>query len=781
MADGNFHASPLPRNDYASGVRAGEARMKTRILNILGEMLDEKTLQEVRQRLQMLAVMVMVACCTAMAAERNLADFVNPLMGTQSTYALSTGNTYPAVARPWGMNFWTPQTGKNGDGWQYRYDAEQLRGLKQTHQPSPWMGDYGYFSIMPSSSAEAEKAPTYFSHKAETAHPYEYSVYLADHNTQVSLTATERCAAVKINYGCEEHYLVVDAQPKQGSRRAVKVDEKTGRISGFTTNNSSGVAENFCCYFIVETGGPVEIAEKSDSVVVVRLKSTNPTAYVRTASSFISEEQALLNMEREIGGRDYEAVKEESRKIWNETMGRIEVSPLPAPQPLSGCRHLPPLGEESALRAGESPQPATSPQRGAWGAFYSCLYRALLFPRMMYEIDKEGHKIHRSQKDGSLCVGPYYTDTGFWDTFRALMPLLNLVYPERSLEMQEGLICCYKETGFFPEWASPGHRDCMVGNNSASVLADAWMKGIRVADSKTLMEGLLHGRNAYMEKTASGRKGFEYYNKLGYVPCNVGINESAARTLEYAYDDWCILQVAKSLGRPKKEIRTLENAAQNYRNLFRADYNLMGGRNEDGSWPETFSPFKWGGDFTEGNAWHYTWSVFHDIPGLIELMGGKERFEAMLDSVMALPPVYDESYYGFVIHEIREMQIMNFGQYAHGNQPVQHMLYLYNYTDHPEKGRYWINEVMHRLYSPTPDGYCGDEDNGQTSAWYVFSALGFYPVCPASLEYAVGAPLFPKVTLHLPGHDVTIIRGDGKDTPRFIQHNDLKTLTEIKI
>ena len=758
MADGNFHPSPLPRNDYASGVRAGEARMKTRIFNILREMLDEETLNKVRQRLTLTVVAVLTAWCTAEAgAQGDLADLANPLMGTQSTYEMSTGNTYPAVARPWGMNFWTPQTGKNGDGWQYRYDAMQIRGLKQTHQPSPWMGDYGYFSIMPSSSADAERAVSYFSHKAETARPYEYTVYLADHDTQVSITATERCAALNIDYGCEEHYLVVDTQPKHGSARRVTVDEKTGRISGFTTNNSGGVADNFRCYFIVETGGPVETASKNDSVVVVRLKSASRKAYVRIASSFISEEQALLNLEQETGGRDYATLVNESRRIWNETMGRIEIEA--------------PLVEDMADK-----DPSV---RKSVATFYSCLYRALLFPRMMYETDKEGRKIHRSQKDGSLCAGPYYTDTGFWDTFRALMPLLNLVYPERSLEMQEGLLCCYKETGFFPEWASPGHRDCMVGNNSASVLADAWVKGIRVADSKSLMEGLLHGRNAYLGKTASGRKGFEYYNALGYVPCNVGINESAARTLEYAYDDWCILQVAKSLGRPKKEIRTLERAAQNYRNLFRSDHNLMCGRNEDGSWPERFSPFKWGGDFTEGNAWHYTWSVFHDIPGLVEMMGGKARFEAMLDSVMTLPPVFDDSYYGFVIHEIREMQIMNFGQYAHGNQPVQHMLYLYDYTDHPEKGRYWISEVMRRLYSPTPDGYCGDEDNGQTSAWYVFSALGFYPVCPASLEYAVGQPLFPKAVLHLPGHDVTITRGNGMDAPRFIQHNDLKTKKEI--
>ena len=721
MADGNFHNSPLPRNDYASGVRAGEARMKARVLNVLREILDPDTLQKVREQLPIL-MMFILSIGTAQAST-HLANLVNPLMGTQSTYQLSTGNTYPAVARPWGMNFWTPQTGANGDGWQYTYDAMQLRGFKQTHQPSPWMGDYGYFSLMPSSSADPNKAISYFSHKAEEVHPYEYSVYLADHHTHVNLTATERCAIFNIAYGCAEHYLTIDAQPKNGAPCSITIDEQEGTISGFTSNNSGGVPTGFRNYFFIRTDQPIKVAYTDSSRVVVHLMGTQSQASVRVASSFISLEQAQLNMQREIGQKDYAAVLAESQNVWEKTLGRLEVEG----------------GTDTERRT-----------------FYSCLYRSLLFPRMLYEFDKQGRAIHRSMSDNSLCQGPYYTDTGFWDTFRALMPLLNLVYPERSQDIQEGLLNCYRETGFLPEWASPGHRDCMIGNNSAAAVADAWVRGIRPSDPELMYEALLHGRSAWMEGTASGRRGHDYYNRLGYVPNDVGINESAARTLEYAYDDWCILQVAKTLGRPRKELQPLAKASKNYRNLFDSSYNLMRGRKQDGNWPDTFSPFKWGGDFTEGNAWHYTWSVFHDVPGLIQLMGGKARFEAMLDSVMTLPPVYDESYYGFVIHEIREMQVMGFGQYAHGNQPIQHMLYLYNYTDHPEKGRHWLREVMQRLYSPTPDGYCGDEDNGQSSAWYVFSAMGFYPLCPGSLEYATGAPLFNRVTLHRPGRDITL-------------------------
>ena len=394
--------------------------------------------------------------------------------------------------------------------------------------------------------------------------------------------------------------------------------------------------------------------------------------------------------------------------------------------------------------------------------------------------------------------GYMYTDTGFWDTFRCLFPLLNLAYPSVNKEIQEGLVNTYKESGFFPEWASPGHRGCMVGNNSASVLVDAYMKGVKVDDLKTLYEGLLHGtKNVHPEVSSTGRLGYEYYNKLGYVPCDVKIHENAARTLEYAYDDWCIYKLAKELKRPKKEIKLFAERAMNYKNLFDSETKLMRGKKENGEFMKPFSPLKWGDAFTEGNSWHYTWSVFHDPQGLIDLMGGDKAFVSMLDSVFSVPPVFDDSYYGFVIHEIREMTVMNMGNYAHGNQPIQHMIYLYNYAKQPWKAQYWLRQVMNKMYTPTPDGYCGDEDNGQTSAWYVFTALGFYPVCPGSNEYVVGAPLFKKATIHLEnGKDVTIeaplnseenlyikeMKLNGKSyTHNYFSHEDLMNGAKIQI
>lgn len=690
----------------------------------------------------------------AKAANIDYADYVSPLVGTQSTFELSTGNTYPAIARPWGMNFWTPQTGKMGDGWTYQYTANKIRGFKQTHQPSPWINDYGQFAIMPvvgKPEFNEDKRASWFAHKGEEAKAYYYKVYLAEYDIVAELTPTERAAMFRFTFPESEHsYIVVDAYDK-GSY--VKIEPEKNRIVGYSTRNSGGVPANFKNYFVIEFDKPFTYrATVKDSLltensleqqanhagaVIGFSTRKGEEVHVRVASSFISEEQAVLNL-NELGQDNFDALVSKGKNAWNEVLGRIEVD------------------------GGNLDQYRT---------FYSCLYRSLLFPRKFYEIDAKGQVVHYSPYNGEVLPGYMYTDTGFWDTFRCLFPLLNLMYPSVNKEIQEGLINTYKESGFFPEWASPGHRGCMVGNNSASVLVDAYMKGVKVEDLETLYKGLIHGtENVHPEVSSTGRLGHEYYNKLGYVPYDVKINENAARTLEYAYNDWCIYQLAKELKRPKKEIKLFEKRAMNYKNLFDPETKLMRGKNADGTFQTPFSPLKWGDAFTEGNSWHYSWSVFHDPQGLINLMGGKECFVQMLDSVFTVPPLFDDSYYGQVIHEIREMTVMNMGNYAHGNQPVQHMIYLYNYAKQPWKAQYWLRQVMNRLYTPTPDGYCGDEDNGQTSAWYVFTALGFYPVCPGTDQYVIGAPLFRKATIHMEsGKDVVINAPENSASNIYIQ------------
>ena len=674
------------------------------------------------------------ACCRTPQSEPPLrpSEYVSTLVGTQSDYTLSTGNTYPAVAVPWGMNFWTPQTGKMGNGWAYTYGSHTIRGLKQTHQPSPWINDYGQFSLMPvrgKDRIDENARQSWFSHQSETAKPYYYSVYLADHDVVAEMTPTERAAVMRFTFPeSVESGVVIDAFDR-GSQVKV-LDDRT--VAGYTTRNSGGVPANFKNYFVIRFDKPIEsyrifdgeqeiegdaVTGKHALAAVYFTTRRGERVTARVASSFISEEQAVRNLETELGADDFETVKRKAQARWDEVLGRIEVAG----------------GTEEQYRT-----------------FYSCLYRSTLFPRKFYEIDAAGKPVHYSPYNGEVLPGYMYTDTGFWDTFRSLFPLLNLVYPSVNAEIQAGLANTYKESGFLPEWASPGHRGCMVGNNSASVVSDAILKGITPQeDIATLYEAMLAGRDkVHPQVSSTGRLGHEYYNTLGYVPYNVGINENVARTLEYAYDDWCIAQVAAKLGKTE-DAAMLEKASQNWRNVFDPETRLMRGRNEDGTFQSPFSPYKWGDAYTEGNAWHYTWSVFHDPEGLATLMGGKTEFGEMLDSVFVVPPIYDDSYYGARIHEITEMQVANMGNYAHGNQPAQHMIYLYNYVGQPWKAQFWTREVMDRLYSAKPDGYCGDEDNGQTSAWYVFSALGFYPVCPGSDEYVVGSPLFRKAAIHL--------------------------------
>ena len=676
---------------------------------------------------------------------RNAVDYVNTLVGSDSDHGLSTGNTYPAIAMPWGMNFWVAQTGKMGDGWQYTYAAKKIRGLKQTHQPSPWINDYGQFSLMPTIGKpifDEEKRASWFSHKAEKATPYYYSVYLADYDITAELCPTERAALMSFTFPkTDSANVVVDAFDKGSYIRIIPEERK---IVGYSTRNSGGVPDNFRNYFVIEFDHDFSAAqtvlngELKDSkqqegnhagaIITFKTSKRGEKVMARVASSFISEAQAVQNL-NELGHASMEQLKQQGRNRWNEVLGKIEVED-------ENIDHL--------------------------RTFYSCLYRSLLFPRALYELTASGEVKHYSPYNGTVQDGYMFTDTGFWDTFRCLFPLLNMMYPSVNAKIQAGLVNTYKESGFLPEWASPGHRGCMVGNNSASVVADAWLSGLRGYDAETLWQAVVHGTTAvHPDVNSTGRLGYEYYNKLGYVPYDVKINESVARTLEYAYDDWCIYQFGKALGKSNKELKPFAQRAMNYQKVFDKESGLMRGRLLNGKFQSPFNPLKWGDAFTEGNAWHYTWSVFHDPQGLINLMGGKDRFNQMLDSVFLLPPVFDNSYYGFTIHEIREMQVMDMGNYAHGNQPIQHAIYLYGYSLQPWKTQYWVHQVMDRLYTPTPDGYCGDEDNGQTSAWYVFSAMGFYPVCPGSGQYVLGSPYFKSMKIHLENGKEVNISAEG--------------------
>ena len=699
---------------------------------------------------------------SAPAAELALVDLVNPLMGTDSEFALSYGNTYPAVAVPWGMNFWTPVTGEMGSGWGYTYDAYKISGIKQTHQPSPWMNDYAAFELMAVTGPvriKQEERASWFSHKAEVSKPYKYQVYLADHDVTAEVVPTSRAAQFRFTFGeSDDAHILLDAY-NEGSM--VTVDPERRRITGYARNNSGGVPENFHNYFVLQFDRDFTVTRTWDEnwqlsadrksegahvgAVVSFETEKGAQVGVKVASSFISPEQALLNLEREVGSDSFDQTEAKARAEWEKELSRIRVSD----------------SDERDKRT-----------------FYSALYRMLLFPRPLHEVNKAGDIVHYSPYNGKVEDGYLYTDNGFWDTWRAVFPFFALMYPEFDSKVMQGLVNTYEESGWLPEWASPGHRSVMIGSNSAIIIADTYLNGVRGYDVEKLYEAMV--KNATTSEgrprddrgrvlTAVGREGVEYYNRLGYVPYDVDINENAARTLEYATADFALSRIAAALGKTE-DAKKYAAQAQNYRKLYDQESGWMRGRNQDGSWATPFNPLKWGDAFTEGNSLHYSWSVMQDVQGLIDLMGGDEKFVDRLDSIFDTPPLYDESYYGQVIHEIREMQIVDMGQYAHGNQPIQHMTYLYDWAGQPWKTQYHVREVMQKLYSPDPDGYPGDEDNGQTSAWYVFSALGFYPVTPAVGEYAIGSPLFDRVDLTMPnGKTLTIEARNNSAENVYIQ------------
>ena len=720
----------------------------------------------------LLVIFVGINITNAQNNNLNPVQYVNPLIGTASDFSLSNGNTYPAIGLPFGMNYWTPQTAKNGDGWQYNYTAKKITGFKQTHQPSPWINDYGCFSLMPLTGKpviDPLKRASWFSHKAEKSSPHYYSVYLADYDVTVEITPTDRAAQINFTFGDDDiAYVLIDGFHKGAY---LKYIQEENNVIGYSSYNSGGVPANFKNYFVITFDADIqsagvwndtviypqsEIEAKKCGMILQFDISKQKTITARIASSFISHEQALLNLQRELGNDSFTQTKEKAADIWNSELGKIEVE------------------------GGTVAQLTT---------FYTALYRTLLFPRKFHEYNQDGEMVHYSPFNGKVLPGPLFTDNGFWDTFRAAFPLSTIINPELNAMIMEGLANTYKESGWLPEWASPGHRDCMIGSNSAAIIADSYLKGIRGYDIETLYNAILKNSENAGPLSSVGRFGVEYYNSLGYIPYDVDVNENVARTLEYAYDDYTIMKLAKELGRPQEEIDRFATRAMNYKNVFNSQTRFMQGRNKDGSWQTPFVPEKWGDAFTEGCSWHYTWCVFHDIKELQNLMGGRDNFLAKLDSLFTAPPRFDFSYYGYQIHEITEMLIADMGQYAHGNQPVQHGIYLYNYAAQPWKTQYWVRETMNRLYTAQPDGLCGDEDNGQTSAWYVFSAMGFYPVCPGSGEYVLGAPLFKKITLNLTNGKKFIITApennennlyrnetklNGKPYSKlFISHNDL--------
>ena len=678
-----------------------------------------------------------MAAASAVADGSSLVTLVNPLMGTDSTGGFSHGNEYPAIALPFPLNTWTPYTQPQRDSFFYQYASSKIRGIRQTHQPSPWIGDYAMFSLMPVSGklvVTDEDRASDFKHESEIAQPSYYSVQLDTWKARAEVTPTERAARFRFTFEDKaDSFVVLDCFDKGATVEIIPGENKIigsvryhcGDVPNIYSSNYFVIIfdQPFTAHGVWSSGSDIKVNEtklsgKSAGAYLQFDTGSEKVISCRVASSFISPEQAQKNLDQEIGMADFDTIRNRAEARWNELLGRAKVE------------------------GGSDEQRRT---------FYSCLYRCILFPHKFYEKDGQGKSVYFSPYDGKVHDGVLYTDSGFWDTFRAAQPLYNLLYPEVNAEILQGVVNASAQSGWLPAWASPGHRECMVGNNSFSLLADGWTKGVRSFDANQAVDAMIHDANHSGPISTIGRDGVKYYQDQGYLPYSpvrgeTSFSEATAKTLEFAYDDFCLAKLANAIGRTA-DAEHFARRAMNWTNVFDAKIGFVRERKADGSWVEPFYPNQWGGGFTEGCSWHWTWCVFHDIPGLVKAMGGEEAFGAKLDSVFTAPTDVRTGTYGGMIHEMTEMVAADMGQYAHGNQPIQHMLYLYDYAGQPWKAQSRVRWAMGKLYAPTPDGYCGDEDNGQTSAWYVFSALGFYPVCPGDDNYLIGTPLFDKATI----------------------------------
>lgn len=687
-------------------------------------------------------------------AEKDLVQYVNTLQGTNSTYELSWGNTYPTTAVPYPMNSWSPQTGKNGDGWKYQYSATTIRGFQPTHQCSPWVGDYGVFSLMPVSElvVDESKRATPFSHDKETAKPHYYKVTL-ENGITTEFSPTTRSAHFRFSFPAKgDAFLVLDGYTKTSQ---VQIDVANHRITGYVHNGAFS-PKTHKNYFIIQFDKPFvsygtwenrkntiqknNLSREGEGIGAYVQFAKGSKVQAKVSTSYISPEQAEVTMTRELGKHSsVEVTKQAAADVWNQLLNRVLVEG----------------GTEEDMKT-----------------FYSCMFRANLFSHKFYEEKEDGSPYYYSPYDEKIHDGYMFTDNGFWDTFRSQFPLTNILHPTMQGQYMQALLDAQEQCGWLPSWSFPSETGGMVGNHSISLLTDAWVKGIRTFDPEKALKAYAHeAMNKGPWGGANGRVRWKDYYQLGYIPYPESMG-STAQTLEYCYDDFCAYQLAKMTGNKFYE-EVFARQIYNYKNVYDPSVGFMRGRKLDGSWAD-FDAFEWGGPYCEGNAWHYNWSVFHDVQGLIDLTGGDERFVAKIDSVFALPGIVKYGTYGTKIHEMLEMELAKMGQYAQGNQPIQHMIYLYSYAGQPWKTQYWIRQVMDRLYNSSENGYPGDEDQGGMSSWYVLSALGIYSVCPGTDEYVLGSPKFRKATITMEDGKKFVIeaKGNSKDNV-YIQNATL--------
>ncbi len=648
----------------------------------------------------------------------NYLKYVNIKQGTKSSRRFSSGNTLPLIQRPFGFVSFTPQTDGSRGSWFYHPDDRSFEGIRMTHQPSPWIMDHGAMVILPQSetpymSCESRWSGIKPSEAVLKPHYMKYHLIRSHSTIELTPTMYGACIRVKFDTDFDRYISILPVSGMCGYR----FDSENNRLYCYTDCNESNGDDcgKFRAYFVMQFPDNAintektlteDINEKKNSLSVegentaIHLALAEKEIVFTIAQSYISYEQAEINLKNDLDFTDFDSLKAKNANEWNEYLSRIEIN----------------ISEDRMK------------------TFYSCMYRVFLFPHKAYEINEKGEKLHYAPCDGSIKKGVRYTDNGFWDTYRTVYPLFSLIAKDGYREMLEGFIQDYKDGGWLPRWTALDAKDCMPSTLIDAVIADAAVKGIISGELlKTAFEGMEKQANETSPNPAYGRKGCNEYIKLGYVPCEL-YKESVNLTLDAAYCDYCVAVVAQILGYNEKAKKYFERS-KSYKNIFENTSGFMCGRYQDGTYREDFDPVLWGRDYTEAASWQTTFAVQHDFFGLAELYGGKEALICKLDEFFAKSPVYRVGGYNQEIHEMTEFASGNWGQCAISNQPSFHIPFIYACLGEVEKSRYWIDKIADEAFSANDDGFPGDEDNGTMAAWYIFATMGIYPLCPGKAEY----------------------------------------------
>ena len=676
------------------------------------------------------------------AAESNFSpvDLVNIFMGTNNEDArFSRGNQYPGVHTPFGMNAWSAASRDPDNPWFYQYTENTFTGIKLTHQPSVWARDHGSMVVMPMTGKLKNDPKSWFSQvkkSNETATPYYYGHFLEAYDTAIEFVPTDRAAFFRYTFPqTEKAYVVFDAKSSPDGS-IFQVSEQV--LSGFTENNGVKL------FFSIEFDHPVVLEKRGEILGAARLKiSKQHQVQMKIGTSYISIDQARSNALVEIGDKTFEALTQEIKQRWNTVLSRVEVKG----------------GTEENRRT-----------------FYSALYRTHAFPKIFWEHQGENTSLfqYRSPYDGKVHKGrKLWAGNGFWDTYRAVWPFFTILYPDMVGEMLDGWVNSYRDGGWTVRWSNPGYWECMISTHSDLIFADAYIKGIRNWDYHTGYEASLKNAMTKGGSRGKGRRFMERYTFLGYVPWT-GLNiddEVGARTVEHGINDFGLARWAQVMGRDLDH-RYFLNRSRGYLHLWSPETQHFRVKDDRGRWRTStaaYDPYAWRYGWTEGNAWHYRTAPMHDGHGLVSLFGGRKGLEQGIDEVLGASSRFEVGGYGRVIHEMLEAEVIGkkgFGQFALGNQPIQHMLHMYSFAGRPSKTQKWTRRALTELFSSGVGdgyGYPGDEDNGQTSVWYVMNAMGFYPASPGFPEYILTSPLFDEVKIHLSNSKTFVIKADGND------------------